>query len=776
MKIYMLIFILLLMPVKLLAGDGTRGIEPNDDDEGYVGTEAKTWNTGAINNMSVTTMTFSDNTVLTSTAGLGGASEWVGTATSDLSMAGFGIVGVSTIQATAYNIPTKRMMVSSPTSGGVNQAIDALGANGGEVYVPVDNTIVTTRIDIDSNYTKLCGGGLGTHLDASGWATDHTISGNGMDYITIEGLRITGSGSGSKDLINTTDTDYSTFKNLLLLNAHQHALYLVGGSCDYNLIQNVVNINSRRHGIYVHGSYNRILGNYSDTAGTDGVGINILDTYNILANNMVVGCSLNGIYTSSNYVNISNNLAKSNSGYGIGLSGANYTTVCNNYAEASGKDGMYSLNGDYNNYVGNILRANGNNYSGISLNSCDFNSLVSNISYGGSGKEEYALKLTDCNYNSVIGLISNAHDSGGIYEDTDSHHNQYIFPMVGSETAPFDLNGSSWTLIWAKDGNIAIGTTTAPTEKLVVYGTIVTQGAKINGEFASLGITDNATSTQFTLNDSSGSFEGNITVSDDKYIGISGAERIIFDSNGNDIELMGADVGIGTTSPRALLHVFRNSGANAELLIENDWNSTDANAFLILDKYNSTAESGVILKHRDDEKWRLSMTYDGADYNLGLFDAGGTPNMYWLQNGNVGIGDITPDESLLVVNGTITAQGFVQTCHIPVSNDYVSMVMGIKAKANQIGLWQELDHVTLPEGVLVEKICEKIDGYRIIGSTEILNSPPESKEEELAIEYEVIKSTYMFRGQDIGASTNLLIRCIQQMKAKIDELEAMIKP
>ena len=49
---------------------------------------------------------------------------------------------------------------------------------------------------------------------------------------------------------------------------------------------------------------------------------------------------------------------------------------------------------------------------------------------------------------------------------------------------------------------------------------------------------------------------GNITLGDDNWIGEgAGVERIAFDSNGDDIEMLGANVGIGTTDPQYLLDV-----------------------------------------------------------------------------------------------------------------------------------------------------------------------------------------------------------------------------
>ena len=49
---------------------------------------------------------------------------------------------------------------------------------------------------------------------------------------------------------------------------------------------------------------------------------------------------------------------------------------------------------------------------------------------------------------------------------------------------------------------------------------------------------------------------GDITVRDDNWLGIGSAlERIAFDADGDDIELLGANVGIGTTNPSYALEV-----------------------------------------------------------------------------------------------------------------------------------------------------------------------------------------------------------------------------
>jgi len=82
---------------------------------------------------------------------------------------------------------------------------------------------------------------------------------------------------------------------------------------------------------------------------------------------------------------------------------------------------------------------------------------------------------------------------------------------------------------------------------------------------------------------------GNIELSDDRWIGDDAARpRIQFDSTGSDIEMMDADVGIGTTSPQQKLHVEGNVLVNGELNVDSlvtgfdyssGWNHVEAGNF-----------------------------------------------------------------------------------------------------------------------------------------------------------------------------------------------------
>ncbi|GAI73783.1 unnamed protein product, partial [marine sediment metagenome] len=120
----------------------------------------------------------------------------------------------------------------------------------------------------------------------------------------------------------------------------------------------------------------------------------------------------------------------------------------------------------------------------------------------------------------------------------------------------------------------------------------------------------------------------NIYMTDENYIGISAAERIIFDTAG-DISFIGANVGIGTESPGELLEVY---GATKNIEISNT-DETEA-GLILTDAQGPTTQYAKIL-------------FNSGTNELDFLVNSATPKMTILSGGNVGIG------------GTVTAPSFV---------------------------------------------------------------------------------------------------------------------
>jgi len=133
--------------------------------------------------------------------------------------------------------------------------------------------------------------------------------------------------------------------------------------------------------------------------------------------------------------------------------------------------------------------------------------------------------------------------------------------------------------------------------------------------------------------------EGDIEMSDDDHIGIASNERIIFDTDGNEIEIMGADVGIGTTAPQNTLHV---NGTG--FLVTNTTGS--ANVFV----FNATTGRIGIGTTAPGRKLEVAGSMNSTELNVS-----GTTNLAY-DSGKVGIGTADPS-STLEVAGNFTVSG-----------------------------------------------------------------------------------------------------------------------
>jgi len=124
---------------------------------------------------------------------------------------------------------------------------------------------------------------------------------------------------------------------------------------------------------------------------------------------------------------------------------------------------------------------------------------------------------------------------------------------------------------------------------------------------------------------------GNLTLGDGNWIGIGAAlERILFDATGDDIELLGANVGIGGTAPTQLFSV----GAASEMTVDTSGNIVTA---------------GTLAVNGD------SITSDGATLTI---NAGGAIDM----QDDVTVDGLTVDTNALAVNSdSITSDGATLT-------------------------------------------------------------------------------------------------------------------
>ena len=233
------------------------------------------------------------------------------------------------------------------------------------------------------------------------------------------------------------------------------------------------------------------------------------------------------------------------------------------------------------------------------------------------------------NIQILASTAGNSRIEFGDSDDSDAGELQYVH---SDNSMRFTTNGSEAMRI-NSDGNVGIGIDN-PSENLDVVGTnpsLRASADNASGEASLIlrGLGSNGTSSAHT--EIKGIPEGG-----------GAASSLTFDtrnSSGTIDEKMRIDsdgkVGIGTTSPEQLLHLYGSGSNNVPLKIESAANTS----FLHFVDANTTA----------DYKVRLGSSGD----NL-LAWAGGAERMRIDRSGNVGIGENTPTRPLTVSGGTST--------------------------------------------------------------------------------------------------------------------------
>ena len=154
-----------------------------------------------------------------------------------------------------------------------------------------------------------------------------------------------------------------------------------------------------------------------------------------------------------------------------------------------------------------------------------------------------------------------------------------------------------------------------------------------------------------------------IFMSEDGIIGISAStERIVFDGTGGYINLLGANVGIGTISPDSAFHIKANTPGTVgshpagQLIIQDPDDTVFGNA--VITGYESDGSGNP-----DQQLWYLGSSSSSNSNIIFLnrrnallqFGTSGSTRMTILGNGDVGIGTTSPD-SKLQIDGNFTSE------------------------------------------------------------------------------------------------------------------------
>jgi hypothetical protein len=191
-------------------------------------------------------------------------------------------------------------------------------------------------------------------------------------------------------------------------------------------------------------------------------------------------------------------------------------------------------------------------------------------------------------------------------------------------------------LVLKRTGNVGIGVE-SPDKKLEVFGDIKISGGDYKGLFF-----ENASGTTKTLLYQHASYDA-LVIKDI----VNNADRVTFKNNGN--------VGIGTTSPGAKLHVSSGT-ANEDcvVIIESDTDNNDETSNPRLElKQDGGAVIGRLGYRNNTNSLELINQYAEALY-LGTNNS---TDLTILSNGNVGIGTTSPSQKLHVNGATQVDNG-----------------------------------------------------------------------------------------------------------------------
>lgn len=340
----------------------------------------------------------------------------------------------------------KMVIAKNASDEGINAAIDALGAEGGPIWILEDTGTVNAQIDIDQNATSIQGGGYGSVIDSSGWSADHTIDLNGKDFFSLSNLRIVGKAGGGNDKYLLWDNGVSSdmrLNNVFFesadwagVAASSEGLYNVMQGCKLDTCDicnayltwtaSIVNANifksggAAQHSAYFHlGDVSTISNNVFYYPKGMGLYLSAAATYNTITGNIFDGVAKEGMKIQGVYNNIVGNLWLSSS-----------------------FDNLY-VDSDYVVMTGNLMRTGGNTYDDTELNTANYFVISGSLMSSAAGKSERAVNLVNSDFGVITGIVSDGHDTAGIALDANSASNVIIGNNIRDATRISDAGDNN---------------------------------------------------------------------------------------------------------------------------------------------------------------------------------------------------------------------------------------------------------------------------------------------------------------------------------------------
>lgn len=345
------------------------------------------------------------------------------------------------------------------TSTGINACIDALGAEGGEVYLPEGTYICSTAIVMDYSSTTVTGAGTSTKLDASAFQPlPAVIDTNDKDYITIQDLTIIGNAGGgvASNLIGDAD------------------------NADFLRIENCWLYDSDNAAIRTNGYAVKIINCY--VKNPDGRGIE-LDNFGYIEDCRIIDAAVNAIDLSINSDNsfVEGNYIENCAAKAIDINvGCNNVKIIDNEVRTS-RFG-FLIRGAYSQCRGNIIYDIQTGEYGIQANNADYSIFSNNIIYG-TGDSDIGIHLDESDECIVTNNFTDNHDVAGIQEDSDCQKN-LIYGNNCQDSTPYILLGTSHKEFLISDSiglnsendKITISTNVSIVGYLLVGNTVYAEG------------------------------------------------------------------------------------------------------------------------------------------------------------------------------------------------------------------------------------------------------------------------------------------------------------
>ncbi len=266
----------------------------------------------------------------------------------------------------------------------INNAISALPAGGGTVYLMEGTYIIDGPINLVSNL-KLVGAGNGTIIKLK----------NGINA----DINVTDNPSGTKTSVSISSIKFDGNKANNTAG-NQNGVYAnsVGATTAPGLtVRDVYVENFRSNGIYIIGGAKAIVAhNFSTLNGGNGIHVNGNSNATISDNEVRGNTATGGIMSSGISTTLSNNKVIGNTGYGITVTG-DRSTITGNVVESNTTHGI-SMGGNNGSVTGNTVYANNSN--GIYLTTSTVSTTVSGNTVTNSGAN--GIEVYNSSFNNII--------------------------------------------------------------------------------------------------------------------------------------------------------------------------------------------------------------------------------------------------------------------------------------------------------------------------------------------------------------------------------------